>query len=1041
MSEEAHISEEEVVPFLSFTSLRDSHRQLLQQRRSIEEGDTAAEDALWTAVYTFLQRGEAAGAYLDEESDRESAQNLLDFWNNQLFHARRDAPDAILKDFNPNTQPELPDSRCPYVGLESFSEKNDHLFFGRNTLIKQILDKITTHRLIAAIGPSGSGKSSAILAGLIPRLKRGAAPNSQTWHYYPTIVPGASPLLKLAKLFHNGSQPDPMQIIETTEAFGENPHHLAELVSAHTGAPSVLVIDQFEETFTLCQDEIERQTFIDNLLHLANSQDHRHIVIITMRADYEAYLNKVPLFQSLVEQGEIRVAAMNGSELREAIEKPAELVGLKFEQGLIDAVVREIVGEPAALPLLQFALLQLWDHRERNKVTWDSYRKIGGVMQALATTADEFFNGLLPEEQVTARRILLRIVRPSTGLEFTRTRVQRRILYQSGEASDRIDRVLDKLVQARLVRLTIGTSSAEDQIEVAHEALVRNWPRLGEWLEEAAVSLRQRQRVTELADQWERTNRNEDALLRGVLLDEAQAYDDLSPLEEEFVRHSQALEDKEIEEEEAAKQRELEQTKALLAEQEQVAKLRSREAQVLQQKNAALKLAARRNRYLNIALLVILSGTTIFIIALLVAGRQRDQKLAAQEEAINAQSTSSAALAAQLEADQELATAVLQATSADATRADAEASYATVTSDIATRSTLNEMDATSEAGAQIRAQVIASTQTAVAFQTAAVTPTPLATPTSTSSGQSTNGAQSATFTPTFSPTEIVSTRLAELSSQAIGDSQLRPRDSMNMMFITGGDFTMGVDEESGTADNSPSITVSLPSFYIDQYEVSVFQYAGFLNSENISIRDCLGERCAFTLSDTLFSNLRVDLDEQYRAVGGYANAPVNQVSWFGAVAYCEWAGARLPTEAEWEYAARGIDGRIYPWGDTEADQTLAVFGIREFFPNSLFDALLSVDALPRGGSPFNVYGMAGGVEEWVQDWYQADYYDATGRAYEPNSNDESGHRVVRGGAWNSSASQIWTTSRGHFAPDIGTPSTENTQTYWSVGFRCAQDAP
>ncbi|MEM7336241.1 MAG: hypothetical protein AAF490_29440, partial [Chloroflexota bacterium] len=434
-------NDEDVIPFLSFSSFREAHKELITQKRASEEDDKAAQEALWTAVTHFLERGETAGAYLDDENDRESAQNLLDYWNNQLFHVRQEAPESILIDYNPATQPEIPDSRCPYIGLESFTEKNDHLFFGRNELIKQLTNKITTNQLVAVIGPSGSGKSSAILAGLIPRLKRGEMPLSQTWHYYPRMVPGSSPLLRLAKLFHPSDTPDPEQILDTIDRFHEDSHSLAQMVSAHVGAPAVLVVDQFEETFTLCQDEIERQVFIDNLLHLANSYELRHLVIVTMRSDYEPYLNKVPLFQSLFEQGEVRVSAMNGSELREAIEKPADLVGLKFEQGLVDAVVREIVGEPAALPLLQFALLQLWDHRERNRVTWESYRKIGGVMQALANTADEFFNGLLPEEQVTAKRILLRIVRPSSGLEFTRTRVQRRLLHQSGEASDRIDRV------------------------------------------------------------------------------------------------------------------------------------------------------------------------------------------------------------------------------------------------------------------------------------------------------------------------------------------------------------------------------------------------------------------------------------------------------------------------------------------------------------------------------------------------------------------------------------------------------------------------
>jgi WD40 repeat protein len=238
----------------------------------------------------------------------------------------------------------------------------------------------------------------------------------------------------------------------------------------------------------------------------------------------------------------VRVTALDASELREAIEKPAELVGLKFEEGLVEALLQDVLDEPAALPLLQFTLLKLWDNRERNRVTWETYKRLGGGRQALARSADEFYEQLIPEEQVTVKRILLRMVRPTEGLEVTSNRIQRKTLYQAGEARDRVDRVLDKLIQARLIRLSEGNTPDDAQIEVAHEALVRNWPRLVNWLEDERVNMRQRLRLTVAAEEWKARRKDKSVLLRGALLEDAQKYEDLNELEKEFIRHSKRAE-------------------------------------------------------------------------------------------------------------------------------------------------------------------------------------------------------------------------------------------------------------------------------------------------------------------------------------------------------------------------------------------------------------------------------------------------------------------------------------------------------------------
>lgn len=1044
----AEKAESELIPFLSFTSLRDTHKELLKQRREEKEED-AQNEQFWTAVQEFLRRGEAAGAFLDSDQERQGAQNLLDYWHNQLFHEGIEGPEAILADFDPLTQPEIPDSRCPYIGLEAFHEANSHLFFGRSELIDELLQQAITCRLVAALGPSGSGKSSVVLAGMLPRMKDGALPGSATWRYYPTIVPGSAPLVSLARILQPADADPSEWVLDNIEALRSNPDHLTYLVDDQNDVPAVIAIDQFEETFTLCYDEEERAAFLDNLLRLARSRGPRHLVIITMRTDYESYLNKVPLFQSIVEQGEVRVAAMNAGELREVIEKPAELVGLKFEEGLVDALVREIVGEPAALPLLQFALLQLWDNRERNRVTWETYRRLGGVMQALANTADDIYNNLLPEEQVTAKRILLRIVRPSSGLEFTRTRIPRRVLYQSGEATDRIDRVLDKLIQARLIRLTKGVTPEDDQIEVAHEALVRNWPRLGEWLEEAAVSLRRRQQLTSQAEQWDRMERDKSLLLRGKVLDEAQEYTDLSIIEQEFVRRSREAVEAEKRKEEETRRRELENAKKLAAEQKRVAEAERQKNDALRRETVALELAARRNRYFNVALLGILGVVIGGLILSLNTLRLRSEALDARNaqatsdaDRLTALETQAAAVAAQAMAESAQQTAeseqaLAQSGQATATAglATAESGQATVTVQIATSQAFNEARSTEEARAESESAAATSTaQIATAAAQATVTAQTTQTPGSGFAGDDSRA------TPTLSAADLI----AQYSLDAQLRSIVREKDNAPMLYITGGTFTMGANPNDPDAadDEQPQRTISVNSFYIDQYEVTVRRYAAFLNEIGGYRNACFGEYCVYSGVETIYTSLLNNLGI-YEAQPGDERTPINQVSWYGAKAYCEWAGGDLPTEAQWEYAARGLDGRLYPWGNTPPPSSaLANYNdtsaLERVDGQLRFTPLEPVDAVSEGASPFGVVGMAGGVAEWVEDWYSPDFY--TNPRADVNLDDSSGEKVLRGGSWNSSAADIRTTARFSLPPDLGGNPNATAEEYWSAGFRCVYNS-
>jgi len=498
-------------PFPTFAEMQSTHNALLRRQREHDVILPAGE------VSHFILRACATGAYIDAEAQRESTQALIDYWTATLFRAKVEPPaGAALEDFNPMLAPELPDSKCPYVGLEAFKETNTDYFFGRQRLIDSLLASLRELRFLAVLGQSGSGKSSLIMGGMLPKLRNGAIYGSERWNYLPVIVPGSDPLRALAKLFAN-EDADAL-----ADAFRRDVGHLKERLDT-AGAPAVLLIDQFEELFTLCDNTAAREAFASNVAALVASSSYRHSVIITMRSDFDLQIARVPQLQTLVEDGRVYITPLNASELRDAIEKPAALAGLKFEEGVVDGLVADTLGEPAALPLLQFSLLKLWDARQKNRVTLAAYKKLGGGRLALEKTAESLFQSLIFEDQIIAKRILLRVVRVEFGTEAMRNRIRKADLIRATDNAPAIEHVLEKLIAARLVRFTAAESEADDQIEVAHESLVRNWPALAKWVEEDRADLKTLRHYEALAADWIRFERKS-GLLDAVQLREAKEW-------------------------------------------------------------------------------------------------------------------------------------------------------------------------------------------------------------------------------------------------------------------------------------------------------------------------------------------------------------------------------------------------------------------------------------------------------------------------------------------------------------------------------------
>jgi len=322
------------------------------------------------------------------------------------------------------------------------------------------------------------------------------------------------------------------------------------------------------------------------------------------------------------------------------------------------------------------------------------------------------------------------------------------------------------------------------------------------------------------------------------------------------------------------------------------------------------------------------------------------------------------------------------------------------------------------------------TSEAMAAAIIASTPSPTATvvPTETSTIPPTD---TPTVTPTSEPSETP-TSTPSPTIDAPPENYIREEDGMSMNYIPGGTFMMGSLDEDFTAapDEKPEHEVIIDPFHLDQYEVTVAQYAAFLNrigtyKDACNENDCVHHRFEAGFTSYLLEEDQGDGSFIYIPLTGFADYPINHVSWYGAEAYCEAMGARLPTEAEWEFAARSDDGRLYPWGGEAPDETKAVYA------SNSYDNLKPVDALPDGQSPFGIYAMAGSLWEWTNDWYDEDYYSSSPRN-NPTGPETSLNKVIRGGAWpdNNLADRIRSANRSNFTPDFISAT---------VGFRCARD--
>jgi WD40 repeat protein/DNA-binding SARP family transcriptional activator len=567
---------------------RGEYQRALPYARRQVELEPWLEEAHQQLMRLLALDGQRSAALAQYESCRRALDRELDVGPTQetiqLYESIRDGKLEKVPHLLKREPPAPGDP--PFKGLQYFDEKDADLFFGREDLVSHLVEQIHSRekmkgaQFLAIIGASGSGKSSLMRAGLIPALKHGGM--SRVVH---VITPTEHPLEALSSALKNGS--------------------IAK-------EQLLLFVDQFEELFTLCRSEKERKSFINNLLRAA--QDGSASVVIALRADFYAACAPYENLRKILSQNQEYIGPMNADELRRAIEEPARAGGWTLEPGLVDLFLRDIGAdgdrspEPGALPLLSHALLETWHRRSGRMLTLAGYAESGKIHEAIAKTAEAVFARFSPQEQSIARNIFLRLTELGEGTQETRRRVLLSEIIPPLESASLLNKstetVLKMLSDARLVITTEATA------EVAHEALIREWNRLHEWLTENREGLRLHRHITESAQEWNRQERQPDLLYRGARLTQtiewAESHSsDLNPLERDFLLASKNFAEQEFAEREAQRQRELETAQ----------KLAESERQRAEGQTQAVRQLRRRAVYLSAAFIVavVLAITAIYL--------------------------------------------------------------------------------------------------------------------------------------------------------------------------------------------------------------------------------------------------------------------------------------------------------------------------------------------------------------------------------------------------------------------------------------------
>jgi formylglycine-generating enzyme required for sulfatase activity len=863
----------------------------------------------------------------------------------------------------------------PFPGLRAFTPADAPIYFGRGPETDSLVKRVSENRFVAVVGASGSGKSSLVGAGLLPRLAANAIEGSKEWvtvRFTPGELASGDPFEALVVALLR-ELPSSTLARDLTTQLQTQPDSLAEMADASlTKQPDwsqmLMFIDQFEELFTLVKPQYV-EPFIDLLVSAASASRLR--TVITLRADFYARCVEYPKLATLLEAATYPLAAPEYGALYEMITRPAARAGLEYEAGLADRILRDTGSDPGALALMAYALDELYQaSQDDNRLTHAEYDALHGVQGAIGERAENTFNQLDPEAQAS----LPEVFREICEVDERGIAIRQRATLDQTARSEAAHRLVEALTNARLL---VQSQSEDGQpiVEVAHEALLRSWKRLAQWIEDTQDDLRLLRQVRLGAEEWERGGHNDDDLLIGTRLERARGWlntGSLTSAENSYLSASLARREQELESERERQVRELK-----LA-QDAATNARRAETAEREAREAAEYKATRSRRALFVAMVAIATA----LVLLLRVGVQNDL---ANSKLATATYAQGAAVAAANDSGTQIA-------AVNATLTPVYAGLATATgiafdnlrfSILVPR--LGGFPPTEVQALDVEQKYATATALAAAYQE--------------------------------TPVVILDTR------------------GIEMVRVPSGCFLIG----DATNGSGPVSRTCVDEFWMDKVLVTNGAYTNFVIEDGYQDTTEYWSQAGLNWRTQQGNPItwRGDPDSSKsdsgcRSASSLADQPVVCVTWYEAYAYCQWRGAALPTEAQWEYAARGPDSRIYPWGDAFPDAAHAA--------QYLVSSNNSTEAVGKGrrdagASWVGALDMAGNAWEWTDTVYHHDKYPypyATDDGRE-DANNSTDFRVLRGGSWVDSDSV-------NFRASFRNPSNPDAGLNFFVGFRCARSS-